>query len=89
MDDIEKITARARAAADGIIAQAFPDADDEFPEMISIEIVRDLIAAGFGTGKQEGLAEGRVMIEELQGHLQKLLKLLQPGPGSSSFAEEE
>lgn len=75
MDDVEKITHRARAAADGILAQAMPEVD-EFPESIPLDVARDLIAAGFGTGKQEGLAEGRVAIEEMQSQILGLLELL-------------
>jgi hypothetical protein len=75
-DDVQRRTIRARAAANSLLADAF-SANGELPEVLPTEVVRDLMAAAWGTGQIEGLKEGKVAIEEMQGHLENLKRMLE------------
>lgn len=75
-DEVDKLTQRALAAADGILAQGLREIEGDTPESLPLDVVRHLIAAGFGTGKQEGLAEGRAVVVDLQGQLETLVASL-------------
>lgn len=75
-DEVDRLTQRALAAADGILAQGLQEIEGDTPESLSLDVVRHLIAAGFGTGKQEGLAEGRTAGEDIQRQLETLVSSL-------------